>query len=50
MRAAGVEPEIDLKECTSYSFHDANKVAYSGFENWRRHDQKSKRGVSVAPK
>ena len=47
-RLAGVKPEVNLGEtCTPPS--SANKAAHSGFETQRRHHQKSKTGVSVAP-
>ena len=49
-RSAGVIPEVNLWECTSYMPPPcANKATHSGFETQRRHDQKSKTGVSVAP-
>ena len=47
-RLAGVKAEVNLREtCTPPS--SANKAAHSGFETQRRHHQKSKTGVSVAP-
>ena len=44
--SAGAAPEVNFRECISPS---ANKAAHSGFETQRRHHQKSKTGVSVAP-
>ena len=49
-RSAGVKPEVNLREhitCTPLS--SANMAAHSGFEIQRRHQQKSKTGVSVPP-
>ena len=49
-RLAGVTPEVNLMEhvtCTHQP--NANKAAFSAFENQRRHHKKSKTGVSVAP-
>ena len=43
---AGVAPEVNLGECVTCMSPPA---AYSGFQTQRRHHQKSKRGVSVAP-
>ena len=49
-RSAGVSPEVNLRECISRTpLPSANKAAHSGFETRRRHHQKSKTGVSVAP-
>ena len=49
-RSAGVAPEVNLKECVKeMPMPSANKTAHSGFETQRRHYQKSKTGVSVAP-
>ena len=47
----GVTPEVNLRECIScMPLQSSNKAAHSGFETQRRHHQKSKTGVSVAPK
>ena len=47
----GVTPEVNLSERISYTpLPSANKAAHSGFETQRRHHQKSKTEVSVAPK
>ena len=49
-RSLSVAPEVNLKECvTCMPLPRANKVARSGFETQRRHHQKSKIGVSMAP-
>ena len=49
-RSAGVTPEVNLRECVAcMPPPSANKDAHSGFETQRRHHQKSKTGVSVAP-
>ena len=49
-RLVGVAPDLNLGECVTYMLPpSANKAAHSGFETWRRHHQKSKIGVSVAP-
>ena len=49
-RLAGVAPEVNLGECVAHTcLPSANKAAHSGFETQRRHHQKSKTGVSVAP-
>ena len=49
-RSAGVAPEVNLREHISHTtLPSANKAAHSGFEIQRRHHQKSKTGVSVAP-
>ena len=49
-RSAGVAPEVNLRECvTCMPLPSMNKAAHSGFETERRHYQKSKIGVSVAP-
>ena len=45
-----VAPEVNLREyVTCTPLPNANKAAHSGFETQRRHHQKSKTGVSVAP-
>ena len=47
---AGVTPEVNVRECvTCMPLPSANKAAHSIFETQRRHHQKSKTGVSVAP-
>ena len=47
----GVTPEVNLRECTSLMpLPSANKSTHSGFEAHRICHQKSKTGVSVAPK
>ena len=49
-RSAGVAPEVKLREHISrMPPPSANKASHSGFETQRRHHQKSKTGVSVAP-
>ena len=49
-RSAGVTPEVNLREHTSCMLLlRVNKAALSGFETQRRHHQKFKTGVSVAP-
>ena len=49
-RSAGIAPEGNLREhVTHMSLPSVNKFAHSGFETQRRHHQKSKTGVSVAP-
>ena len=49
-RSAGVAPEVNLREhVTCTPLPSMNKAANSGFETQRRHHQKSKTGVSVAP-
>ena len=49
-RSAGVTPEVNLREHVTHTPPpSANKAAHSGFEIHRRHYQKSKTGVSVAP-
>ena len=49
-RLAGVTPEVNLREQTSYMpSPSVNKGAQSGFATQRRYHQKSKTGVSVAP-
>ena len=49
-RSAGVTLEVNLKECIAHMPPPSmNKAAPSGFETQRRHHQKSKTGVSVAP-
>ena len=50
MRSAGAAPEMNLRECVIWILlPSTNKAAHSGFETQRRHHQKSKTGVSVAP-
>ena len=47
---AGVAPEVNLREHIScMPLPSVNKAALSGFETQRRHHQKSKTGVPVAP-
>ena len=47
----GDAPEVNISECISHMpLQSSNKAADSGFETQRRHHQKSKTGVSVAPK
>ena len=47
----GVPPDVKLRECISHmSQQSSNKATHFGFETQRRGDQKSKTGVSVAPK
>ena len=49
-RSAGAAPEMNLRECVIWILlPSTNKAAHSGFETQRRHHQKSKTGVSVAP-
>ena len=49
-KLAGVTPEVNLKEhVTGMPLPSTNKAAHSGFETERRHYQKSKTRVSVAP-
>ena len=49
-RSAGVTPEVNLRECVRHtSLPSMNKAAHSDFETQRRHYQKSKTGVSLAP-
>ena len=49
-RSAGVAPEVNLWVCVTHMPPPSvNKAAHSGFETQRRHHQKSKTGVSVAP-
>ena len=46
----GVAPEVNLMEYISHTPPQSlNKAAHSGFKTQRRHHQKSKTGVSVAP-
>ena len=46
----GVSPEVNLRDRISHMpLQSLNKAAHSGFETQRRHHQKSKTGVSVAP-
>ena len=50
-RLAGVAPEVNLREhVRSMPLPSENKAAHYGFETQRRHHQKSKTDVSVAPK
>ena len=47
---ANVAPEVNLMEhVTCMPLQNVNKAAGSGFETQRRHHQKSKIGVSMAP-
>ena len=49
-KLAGVTLDVNLKECISHmSLPNVNQAVHSGFETQRRHQQKSKTGVSVAP-
>ena len=49
-RSAGVEPLVNLREYVARMPPPSmNKAAHSGFETQKRHHQKSKTGVSVAP-
>ena len=49
-RSAGIAPEMNLGEHVTHTpLLSVNKTAYSGLETQRRHHQKSKTGVSVAP-
>ena len=49
-RLAGVTSKVNLRDhATHMPPPNANKAAHSGFETQRRHHQKSKTGVSVAP-
>ena len=49
-RSAGVALEMNLREHIScMPLPSANKAAHSGLETQKRHHQKSKTGVSVAP-
>ena len=51
-RLAGVTPEVNLLEymCNTYTSTECeNKTAHSNIETQRRHHQKSKTKVSVAP-
>ena len=49
-RSAGVTPEVNVKEhVTPMPPQSTNKAANSSFETQRRHHQKSKTGMSVAP-
>ena len=50
LMSAGVAPIVNLKECLTHTPPPSgNKAAQSGFETQRRHHQKFKTGVSVAP-
>ena len=47
----GDTPQVNLREHISHMLlPSANKATHSGFETQRRCHQKSKTGVSVAPK
>ena len=51
-KSAGVTPEVNLRECISHIYMplpSTNKATDFGFETQRRHHQKSKKEVSVAP-
>ena len=49
-RSVGVAPEVNLKVCVKHMpLPSMNKATHSGFEIQRRHHQKSKTGISVAP-
>ena len=49
-RLAGVTPEVNLREHETHTSQPSmNKATHSGFETQRRHHQKFKTGVSVAP-
>ena len=49
-RLTDVTPEVNLGECAMHMPPPRmNKADHSGFETQRRHHQKSKIGVSVAP-
>ena len=49
-RSAGVAPEVKFQEYVTHTPPpSANKATHYGFETRRRHHQKSKTGVSVAP-
>ena len=49
-RSASVAPEVNTGEhVTSMPLPSVNKAAHSGFETQKRHHQKSKTGVPVAP-
>ena len=49
--SAGVAPEVNLGVCVTHMPPpNVNKTAHSGFEAQRRYHQKSKTGVSVAPR
>ena len=49
-RLVGVTPEVNLREyITCMPLPSENKAAHSGFETYRKHHQKSKTAVSVAP-
>ena len=49
-RLAGVTPEVNLREHVTCTLPPSvNKAAHSGLKTQRRHHQKSKTGVSVAP-
>ena len=49
-RSAGVASEVNLREhITHMPPPSVNKAAHSGFQIHRRHQQKYKTGISVAP-
>ena len=49
-RSAGITPKVKIRQhVTHRPPPSANKAAHSGFETQKRHHQKSKTGVSVAP-
>ena len=49
-RSVGVTPKVNLRECVIHMpLLSVNKAVHSDFETQRRHHQKSKAGVSVAP-
>ena len=45
-RSVGITPEVNLRN----TFHTGNKEYKKSFETQSKHHQKSKAGVSVAPK
>ena len=49
-RLAGVTPEVDLRNANYVHLRNVNKAARNGFEPQRRHHQKFKKKVPVAPK
>ena len=50
LAAAPATPEVNLREHVTYKPPSGmNKAPHSGFETQRKHHQKSKIGVSVAP-
>ena len=49
-RSEGVAPEVKLRECVTHVPPSSMiKAVHSGFETQRRHHQKAKTGVLVAP-